>query len=83
MSDFIPALAQLIEALRACAPAEGPPHVALERVMDALEILNDNPKAKAELRAAVAEAAQQGALHIDGVPLFFLRCLLMEEVRHD
>lgn len=83
MSDFIPALAHLIAAFQNWAPGEGAPRLALERVMDALEILNDNPEAKAELRAAVAAASQRGAQDIDGVPLVVLRCLLMEEVRHD
>ncbi|HIE1880987.1 hypothetical protein ACM7PA_02475 [Pseudomonas aeruginosa] len=59
------------------------PATALERVMDAIEVLNDQPKAKAELRAAVAEARLQGASHIDGVPLAVLHCLLLEDVRHD
>ncbi|MFZ6045682.1 hypothetical protein ACFW0H_06110 [Pseudomonas sp. CR3202] len=83
MSDLIPAFAHLIEAFCTWAPGEAVPRPALERFMDALEILNDNAQAKAELRAAVADASEQGALHIDGAPLVFLRCLLMEEVRHD
>ncbi|MGF6694114.1 hypothetical protein M2318_004198 [Metapseudomonas resinovorans] len=83
MSDVIPALAHLIAAFQYWAPDEGAPGPALERVMDAIEILNDNPEAKAELRAAVANARQRGAQHIDGVPLVVLRCLLMEEMPHD
>ncbi|AYF87363.1 hypothetical protein D6Z43_09415 [Pseudomonas sp. DY-1] len=83
MSDVIPALAHLIAAFQNWAPGEGAPRPALERVRDAIEILNDNPEAKAELRAAVAEAHQRGALHVDGVPLIVLRCLLLEEERHD
>ncbi|MCY1415539.1 hypothetical protein D9M71_310250 [compost metagenome] len=83
MSDVIPALAHLMAAFQNWAPGEGAPRPALERVMDAIEILNDNPEAKAALRAAVADARQHGAQHIDGVPLVALHCLPLEEERHD
>lgn len=78
MTQVVKSLGNLIAQLRDLKPSQPVPRKALEQMLNALESLNDDRTAKAELRALVADALRHNIKIIDGVPVVLLRCLLLE-----
>lgn len=78
MTQIVKALGNLIAQLRDLKPSQPVPREALEQMLNAVESLNDDRTAKAELRALVADALRHNIKIIDGVPVVLLRCLLVD-----
>lgn len=76
MPDITVALSQLIAGLRSLTQTATLPLESLGGVAHALDRLNDNPAARAELHEAINHAQAKGIRFIDGVPVFVLRSLL-------
>lgn len=82
MANVLSALSALVRDAQACGtdPSVTISRGALEAALQAIEQVNENREALAELCAAIAHAERLGLSSIDGVPVRLLICLLPVEI---
>ncbi|TFB41441.1 hypothetical protein [Pseudomonas sp. F01002] len=80
MSNLPRALANFIHAVSNSQPGVPLPESSLRDTLNALDSLNSSGSTQAALNLAIKDAERAGDLHIDGVPIAILRCLLAAAV---
>lgn len=86
MNNFIPVMHRFITAMTFTAKFETQlSETVVNEMYDALDLLEDDPKALQELRDLVAHAERYGLKELDGVPVVLIRGVVQryEESRHD
>lgn len=79
MADLPKALAGLITALLATQGGQPVDRKSLERMLNALEELDDDPAAAAELQDQIQQARDEGKTDIDSAPVGLLQVLTQSD----
>lgn len=80
MSNLPKAFAKFIHAVSSSQPGMPLPESSVRDTLDALDCLNSNGSTQAALISAIDDAERAGQLHVDGVPIAILRCLIAAAV---
>ncbi|PMU11724.1 MULTISPECIES: hypothetical protein [unclassified Pseudomonas] len=76
MSNLPSALAKFIHAVSNHQAGAPLPEDSIRDTLNALDSLNNCESAQAALTSAINNAERAGDLHVDGVPIAVLRCLI-------